>query len=207
MNKKEYKKQYYQKNRLAISARNLKYRLENRDIIRLRGKKYYQQNKDKIKIYRDDNKERIKEWFKIYRFNNKERLKIQRNNKREKRLVRNKIRYHNDIQYRLASVLRSRLTDAIRNNQKSGSAVRDLGCTIPELKFYIEGKFQDKMSWDNWGVNTWHIDHVIPLAYFDLSNREQFLKAVHYTNLQPMWAIENYSKHDKLLTLETYHQK
>ena len=70
----------------------------------------------------------------------------------------------------------------------------DLGCTIPELKQYLESKFQEGMTWENWGVHGWHIDHIIPLSSFDLTCREQFLKVCHYTNLQPLWAKDNLSK-------------
>jgi hypothetical protein len=55
------------------------------------------------------------------------------------------------------------------------------------------------MSWGNYGFRGWHIDHIIPLASFDLTDREQFLKACHHTNLQPMWAKENLSKGSKLV--------
>ena len=48
------------------------------------------------------------------------------------------------------------------------------------------------MSWDNYGQ--WHIDHIKPLAEFDLTNRPQFLAACHYTNLQPLWASANHKK-------------
>jgi hypothetical protein len=34
----------------------------------------------------------------------------------------------------------------------------------------------------------------IPLDYFDLNNHKEFLSACHYTNLQPMWSIENSEK-------------
>lgn len=103
-----------------------------------------------------------------------------------------------DIQFRLATNLRSRLGNAIRKTSKSGSAVRDLGCTIPELKFYLEGQFKDGMAWENHSREGWHIDHKVPLDFFDLTDREQFLKAVHYTNLQPMWAKENIKKSNKI---------
>jgi hypothetical protein len=97
-----------------------------------------------------------------------------------------------DIEYRLANSLRSRLTHAISNNQKSGSAVSDLGCSIAEFKTYLESLFLPGMSWDNYGE--WHIDHIIPLSKYSLSNREELLEACNYKNLQPLWAIDNLKK-------------
>ena len=78
----------------------------------------------------------------------------------------------------------------------AGSAVRDLGCTIEELKLYLAAKFQPGMSWENWSFAGWHIDHIRPLASFDLTDSAQFKLAVHYTNLQPLWAKDNFSKGD-----------
>ncbi len=106
-----------------------------------------------------------------------------------------------DIQYKIACNLRTRLRMAIAHNQKVGSAVRDLGCSIEELKTYLENKFKPGMTWENYGrkkgLRCWEIDHIIPLTAFDLTNREQLLNAVHYTNLQPLWADENYKKGNK----------
>lgn len=102
--------------------------------------------------------------------------------------------YRSNPNFRIASNLRNRLFQAMKRIKKPGSAVRDLGCTIPELRAYLESKFQPGMSWDNHGATGWHIDHIRPLSAFDLSDREQFLKAVHYTNLQPMWHEENFKK-------------
>jgi hypothetical protein len=48
------------------------------------------------------------------------------------------------------------------------------------------------MTWDNWG-KIWELDHIVPLWKFDLTNREQFLKADNYTNLQPL-TIEDHKK-------------
>lgn len=96
---------------------------------------------------------------------------------------------------KVVRVLRRRLWKAIKYNQKSGSAIRDLGCSIKELKIYLESKFKAGMSWENYGE--WHIDHVKPLSKFNLRNKEEFKKACSYMNLQPLWAKENLSKQDK----------
>jgi hypothetical protein len=55
------------------------------------------------------------------------------------------------------------------------------------------------MAWENYGIKEgcWSIDHIMPLSAFDLSDRQHFLLACFYLNLQPMWHIENMSKGDK----------
>lgn len=111
-------------------------------------------------------------------------------------------RYNNDIQFRIASCLRSRLYQAIKREIKLGSAVNDLGCSIEEFKVYLESQFQPGMSWENYGNGSgytkWNIDHIIPLNTVDLTDREQFLKVCHYTNLRPMWQCENISRNKKI---------
>lgn len=106
-------------------------------------------------------------------------------------------KYLNDIQFKLGILLRTRLSIAIRNNQKVGSAIKDLGCTIPELVIHLEKQFLHGMSWNNHSYNGWHIDHIKALANFDLTDREQLLEAVHYSNLQPKWAVDNLRKWKK----------
>jgi hypothetical protein len=118
-------------------------------------------------------------------------LRTERKRKTEDR------RYNTDINFRLAKNLRTRLFQALQNNQKAGSAVNDLGCSIQHLKLHLELFWDDGMLWNNWNLNGWHIDHIKPLSSFDLTNREQFLEANHYTNLQPLWAEDNYSKNNR----------
>ncbi len=105
-------------------------------------------------------------------------------------------RRHEDPNFKIASALRNRLFKAVRGRHKSGSAVRDMGCTIDKFRLYIESKFSDGMSWGNHGA--WHLDHIIPLASFDLTDEKQFLKACHYSNIQPLWARENLLKSDTM---------
>jgi hypothetical protein len=54
------------------------------------------------------------------------------------------------------------------------------------------------MSWGNYGLHGWHVDHIIPCASFDLTDPEQQRQCFHYTNLQPLWAEDNLRKSDKL---------
>lgn len=101
-------------------------------------------------------------------------------------------RYHANIDHRLGMMLRGRLRMAVKRQSISGSAVRDLGCSISDFKEYLEARFRPDMTWENFG--SWHIDHIFPLASFDLTKREDVMKACHYTNLQPLWAADNIRK-------------
>ena len=96
---------------------------------------------------------------------------------------------------KIAAMIRSRLHDALKNNYKSGFTVDTVGCNIKSLKQYLESKFQPGMSWENQGQ--WHLDHIIPLSSFDLSDKRELKRACHYTNLQPMWARDNLKKNNK----------
>lgn len=110
-------------------------------------------------------------------------------------------RMKTDIQFRLSVQLRVRLADAMRRliqgkkPREHTSAVRDLGCSIPELMTHLEAKFTDGMTWKNYGE--WHIDHVKALANFDLRDQEQVKVACHFSNLQPLWAADNIAKGDR----------
>ena len=99
---------------------------------------------------------------------------------------------------KLRKNLRNRLIQAIKQGRKKGSAVKDLGCSIEFFKKYIESKFSPGMTWDNWGRAGWHLDHIIPLSSFNLSNRKDFLVAVNYKNIQPLWSLDNIKKGNKI---------
>lgn len=116
-----------------------------------------------------------------YRSNNKEAINRHRRD-----------RYQNDIQFKIAHNIRKRYSRAIRSTSKKISAVHDMGCSLEELITYLESKFQPGMSWQNYGK--WHVDHIVPLVKFDLARKDEALKACHYTNLQPLWAHDNFVK-------------
>jgi hypothetical protein len=107
-------------------------------------------------------------------------------------------RRRRDVDFRLRHLLRTRITKVVVRGQKTGSAVRDLGCSFSEFKTHLEKRFYahpitgEAMSWGNYGA--WHVDHMRALARFDLADRAQFLQACHFTNLQPLWAEANWAK-------------
>jgi hypothetical protein len=105
-----------------------------------------------------------------------------------------KLRRKRDVSYNISKNLRSRLSNALRGLLKTASCISELGCSLEDFKIYIESKFLEGMTWENYGLRGWHIDHIKPLASFDLSDPEQLKQACHYTNLQPLWAIDNLKK-------------
>ena len=110
----------------------------------------------------------------------------------------NSVRCKVDPQFRLSCCLRSRVLVALsrQNARKSGRTFKLVGCTLKELVSRLEAMFLDGMSWEN--RSKWHIDHIVPLSRFDLTDHEQQAAAFHYTNLQPLWAEDNLRKSDKL---------
>lgn len=101
---------------------------------------------------------------------------------------------------RISKQLRNRLLAALRSKglrkRAENSAVRDLGCSIPDFRAHIESQFTPGMSWDR--RTEWHFDHIRPLSSFNLSDPSQVRIACHFTNIQPLWATDNLKKGAKI---------
>ena len=82
--------------------------------------------------------------------------------------------------------------------RKSYRCEKYLGCSITEARLYLQKRFKKGMQWNNYG-SAWHIDHIIPLAKWDLTQEEQRMRAANILNLQPMWARDNLKKSARLL--------
>jgi len=98
--------------------------------------------------------------------------------------------------YNIGVGLRSVVRNAITSkSEKNKNVYKELiGCTPNELKVHIESQFKNGMSWTNYGVGGWQVDHIIPCVYYDLFDIEEQKRCFHYSNLQPMWAVENFDK-------------
>ncbi len=129
---------------------------------------------------------------KIYRNTHKKEIK-----NRNREYIREKRR--TDENFRLRDNLRCRLYHVVTGNNKSASTMELLGCTIEELWIHLEKNFKDGMDRKNYGK--WEIDHILPCASFDMTIREDQEKCFHYTNLAPIWPLENKKKGDRILPI------
>ena len=165
-------------------------------------RKYYLKHKKehniKSKIYRQNHKNELKEYLKLYyQTHKKERqeyIHINKEKLNKKRRKYLKIKKKNDITFKLLANLRNRIRHAIKYNIKSNFTKILLGCTVDFFKKYLETRFKKGMEWNNYGKKGWVIDHIRPCSSFDLSNPEEQKKCFHYTNLQPLWEIDNLKK-------------
>lgn len=110
-----------------------------------------------------------------------------------------KQQYENNTEYRLKHNLRSRVGAALRAQRasKNWNLLNIVGCSTTELMAHLETQFQPGMTWENWAFDGWHIDHIRPCASFDLTDEAQQLECFHFSNLQPLWAVDNLTKSDK----------
>jgi len=148
-----------------------------------------------------ENKEAHAQHQRLFAKNNPNSTRVSRAKYVEKypdRIAASQTKYLNsNPQARLRGNLRRRLYNFLKRTKqpKIASAVDELGCSVEELKKYLESKFQSGMTWDNYGL--WEIDHIKPLAAFDMLDMQQVKQACHYTNLQPLWQEDNRSKGDR----------
>ena len=103
-----------------------------------------------------------------------------------------------DPGFKVQCNLRRRLRDIIKSAKKGGwSSYSNLtGCTSQELAAHIEKQFKKGMTWGNYGIGGWHVDHIMPCSKFDHTNELHVRQCWHFTNLRPLWAKDNLAKSD-----------
>lgn len=171
------------KRKYCSSACNTKaYRLRHPDRIKESKKKYDQKHRDAITERNRDWRERNKEKMQEYRVARKEKNRIYWKERRAK-----------DPLFRIKNNLRNRLNFLCKGG-RSNSLLELLGCSHEEFKKHIESQFQPDMTWNNYGKNGWHLDHVKPLALFNLLIQSELEEVCHFTNLQPLWQEDNLKK-------------
>ena len=107
------------------------------------------------------------------------------------------LEYYNKYVFEVfKGLLRSRTYSAFKNKgyKKNSKTQEMLGVDWEVCKAHIERQFTKDMTWDNQGE--WHIDHIIPLS--SANTEEELKKLCHYSNLQPLWAVDNLIKSAKI---------
>lgn len=192
--KKIQDKKYVDENKERLKIQNKEYRDINADIIKEKKREYYKNNRERLRIYgenyRKDNKEIVKKRKAEYR----QKTKKQRNEKE-------KLRRKTDKRYRINCIMSQSISKNLSKSKNCAAWKSLVDYTLDELILHLESKFLDGMSWDNYGKNGWHIDHVIPKSYFKFNNPEHpaFKAAWALSNLQPMWESDNLHKSNKII--------
>lgn len=171
--------------------------------------------------YKDFTKEEKAEYQRAYHLKNKEK----RNQKAKQNYIKNKERYSErgkanyqkdkepyrvrrrrnqkirsqKPEYRIINNLRVGIYCAISGKKKYKKTLEYLGCSISEFKDRLSGMFADGMSWENYG-KIWHLDHIVPVSSFDFNDEHSQRICFHYSNMQPMFAVDNMKKSNKILS-------
>jgi len=156
-----------------------KYQQSNVDKENTRKKEWAEKNKEKVDLAKK----------KYYKKNAKQEIFKGTKRANERKKV--------DIVYKLSCNLRTRTTEFLRQKSfnKTAKTFKYIGCSPEYLKEYLENKFSHGMSWENYGE--WHIDHIIPLS--SAKNEDDVYRLCHFSNLQPLWALDNLKKGDRIL--------
>lgn len=128
-----------------------------------------------------------KECIGIYRKNN---AKIFYEKKKEK--------LNTNLQFKMSENIRARIRTALGDKKVIKPKTEKLiGCTLKEFIKHLHTRFYDIISLENYG-DVWHLDHIIPCDWFDLTDIKQIKACCHYTNLQPLLIRHNAIKYNKL---------
>jgi len=93
--------------------------------------------------------------------------------------------------------VRTRIYNCLKR-RKSMRSIDYLGCSNNDYFNYIMN-YNNDYRLENYG-KVWHIDHVIPISLFDLSDTNQQLLAFNWRNTMPLSSKENLRKNNRIDT-------
>ena len=152
-------------------------------------------NPEKNKAITDKWKAEHKEHTSTYNstYNREHRTEIQ-----PRQTIQHRERKKTDFNFKLATEYRIHLAKFIKGKNKTNKLI---GCSLDffhKWLLYLESELNIK----NYGKNGWNIDHIIPCSFFNLENDDELKQCFHWTNLQPLSAMDNFKKGTKITSEE-----
>ena len=125
-----------------------------------------------------------------------------------------RLRYALDSEFNIKQRLRAAMRRK-RQGYKMGDLIRGalnrggtsakfedfVGYSTQQLKNHLEAQFTKDMNWERFRLGEIHIDHIVPVSSFDLSDPDELKSAWAITNLRPLWAKDNLIKSSKRIYL------
>ena len=185
--KKEFDKKSYEANKEKKLAQKKEYYLRKKEEILAKRKEYHLANKElknqKCREYREKNLEKVKAKTREY-----QKIHV-------KRLTAQKINLINSdplriFKERIRVVIKGGFTRLKQNKARRTSQI--IGADWEVVRDHIVSQFKDGMTWEAFVAGEIHIDHIKPLA--SATCEEDIIELNHYTNLQPLWCLDNLSK-------------
>jgi len=179
------RKDRYANDKQKELTRNKLYRVNNPEKVKLNKKVYESLNRDKVNNMKKD-------WV------------LKNPEKRKEAAIKYQRKKRQDIYYRLMDSFKTSFGLMLKKNNYS-SRMKLLKYDREELIKRIESTWKEGMSWENYGMHGWHIDHIRPLSSFNIEKEEELLKAWQLNNLQALWATENLSKSSNYMGTKYYY--
>ena len=180
-------KKSYEKLKEKKLAQKKEYYLKKKEEILLKRKEYHLNNKDLIverqKKYRDANLEKLRYKNKMYHRINAKKL----TEKKQERIDSTPLRQFKE---RIRCLVKNSFYRLKHNKHRHTSQI--LGANWDIIKEHFVSQFKDGMTWEAFIAGEIHVDHIQPLA--SAKTEEELIALCHYTNLQPLWCLDNLSK-------------
>lgn len=185
--KKESDKRAYEENKAKKLAQKKEYYLRKKEEILVKRKEYHSANKEvknqKSREYREKHLEKIKNYNREYQRDRAQEM----SRKRAQRINSDPL-----------SIFKERIRLLIKGGfyrlkkGKPSSTNQIIGADWETARDHIVSQFKDGMTWEAFVAGEIHIDHIKPLA--SATCEEDIIALNHYTNLQPLWCLDNLSK-------------
>jgi len=186
--KKEYQRNYYQKNKDKISKQVKQWKIDNPEYNKQWAKDNPKHNKQN-KQWRENNPEYNKQYY----IDNKEKIKKHYNRYRI-------IKRRTDIKCNLNNRITTAINISLKGNKNGRHWETLVGYTLDDLVKRLKKTMPEGYGWQDYLKGKLHIDHIIPVSVFNFDKPEDidFQNCWALNNLQLLPARENIIKSNKL---------